>query len=43
MPYSTEAEIILDPGTHEIRVEYVDFRHVSYAPEVSATIQVTAA
>jgi hypothetical protein len=24
-------------------VEYVDFRHVSYAPEVSTTIQVTVA
>lgn len=43
MPYSTEAEITLEPGTHEIRVEYVDFRHMSYVPEVSTTIRVTAA
>jgi hypothetical protein len=43
MPYSSEAEITLEPGTHEIRVEYVDFRHMSYVPEVSTTIRVTAA
>jgi hypothetical protein len=42
MPYSTEAEVTLDPGTHEIRVEYVDFRHLSFTPEVSTAIQVRA-
>ena len=42
MPYTTDAEITLEPGTHEIRVEYVDFRHISFTPEVSTTIEVTA-
>ncbi len=42
MPYSTDARITLDPGTHEIRVEYVDFRHLSFSPEVGTTIEVTA-
>lgn len=42
MPYSTDARITLDPGTHEIRVEYVDFRHVSFSPEVATTIEVSA-
>jgi uncharacterized protein (DUF58 family) len=42
MPYSTEAEITLTPGPHEIRVEFVDYRHRSFRPEVSTTIRVTA-
>ncbi len=42
MPYSTEAQITLDPGTHDIRVEYVDFRHLSFSPEVATVIEVTA-
>jgi hypothetical protein len=42
MPYTTEAEITLTPGTHEIRIEYVDYRHLSFTPEVSTTIEVTA-
>jgi hypothetical protein len=33
MPHSLDARIRLDPGRHEIRVEYVDFRHVSFSPE----------
>jgi hypothetical protein len=31
MPYSLDARIRLDPGRHEIRVEYV--RHVSFSPD----------
>ena len=42
MPYSTDARITLDPGPHEIRVEFVDFRHLSFSPEVATTIAVTA-
>jgi hypothetical protein len=42
MPYSLDARIRLNRGRHEIRVEYVDFRHVSFSPEVSTTIEVTA-
>jgi hypothetical protein len=43
MPHSTEAHITLEPGVHEIRVEYVDHEHLSFAPEVATTIEVTAA
>jgi hypothetical protein len=32
MPYSTEAEVTLTPGAHELRVEYVDSQHVSFSP-----------
>jgi hypothetical protein len=42
MPYSTEAELTLAPGRHEIRVEYVDARHLSFSPEIATTIEVTA-
>lgn len=45
MPYSTEAEVILEPGRHEIRVEYVDNRHVSFDPpsEDAVTVRARAA
>jgi hypothetical protein len=43
MPYSTRTEVTLPPGPHELRVEYVDSRHVSFNPEVSWTVYVTAA
>ncbi len=42
MPYSTEAEITLEPGRHELTVEYVDARHVSYDPPIDDTVVVTA-
>jgi hypothetical protein len=42
MPYSTDARVTLQPGSHELRVEYVDFRHVSFSPEISTTIEVEA-
>ena len=42
MPYSTRTEVTLPPGPHELRVEYVDSRHVSFNPEVSWTVYVTA-
>ena len=42
MPYSDTATVRLDPGPHEIRIEYVDNRHVSYTPPVDATVEITA-
>jgi hypothetical protein len=42
MPYSLDARVTLDQGRHELRVEYVDFRHVSFSPEVTTTVEVTA-
>jgi hypothetical protein len=42
MPYSTVAEVELDPGPHTLRVEYVDNRHLSFDPEIDATVEVTA-
>ena len=42
MPYATEAEITLEPGRHELTVEYVDARHVSYDPPIDDTVVVTA-
>ena len=42
MPYSMEAQIELPAGTHELRVEFVDHRHVSFDPPVDTTITVTA-
>ena len=42
MPYGTDLEVELAPGTHEITVEYVDFEHVSFEPRVEASVQVTA-
>ena len=42
MPYSTEAEITLEPGRHELTVEYVDARHVSYDPPIDDAVVVTA-
>jgi hypothetical protein len=42
MPYSTRTEVTLPAGPHELRVEYVDNRHLSFTPEVSWTVYVTA-
>lgn len=42
MPYANRTEITLTPGGHELTVEYVDARHASFSPRVSATIHVTA-
>ncbi len=42
MPNSTSAEVTLEPGEHELRVEYVDFQHASFDPPVAETIAVTA-
>ena len=43
MPYSTNTKVTLTPGDHEIKIEYVDSQHLSFAPPVVDTIQVTAA
>lgn len=42
MPSTTTTEVDLEPGEHELRVEYVDFGHASYDPPVQETITVTA-
>lgn len=42
MPYSTTAEVELGPGSHTLRVEYVDNQHRSFDPEIDATIDVVA-
>src|SRR5688500_14386884 len=42
MPATTTAEVTLEPGEHELRVEYVDIQHAAYDPPVQATISVTA-
>jgi hypothetical protein len=43
MPYSNQALVNLQPGPHNLRVEYVDNRHVSFDPPIAATVTVTAA
>jgi hypothetical protein len=42
MPSTTTAEVTLEPGEHELRVEYVDIQHASYDPPIQETITVTA-
>jgi hypothetical protein len=42
MLYSTRAEVTLAPGSHQIRVEYVDARHQSLSPPLATGIQVEA-
>jgi len=42
MPYSNEATVTLEPGRHELTVEFVDARHVSYDPPVDDTVEVAA-
>ena len=42
MPSTTTAEVTLEPGEHELKVEYVDFQHASFDPPVHETISVTA-
>jgi hypothetical protein len=42
MPYGTDLEVRLEPGTHRITVEYVNFEHVSFEPRVEDSIRVTA-
>ncbi|HEX2090251.1 MAG TPA: hypothetical protein VHI54_10050 [Actinomycetota bacterium] len=42
MPYSNLTQVMLQPGPHNLRVEYVDNRHVPFDPPVVATVDVTA-
>jgi hypothetical protein len=42
MSSSTQARVTLEPGTHELTVEYVDARHVSFQPAVVTSIEVRA-
>ncbi len=41
MPYAKEATFDLAKGRHQVEVEYVDNRHVSYDPEIVTSIHVT--
>lgn len=42
MPYSKQMEVELEPGVHELTVEYVDAQHLSFDPPVQRTVEVTA-
>ena len=42
MPYSLDLAVRLDPGEHEVRVEYVDLQHLSFDPPVVDSIEVMA-
>ena len=42
MPYSDTATVDLGAGQHELRVEYVDERHISYTPPVQDVANVVA-
>ena len=42
MPYGTTAEVRLPRGTHTVRVEYVDEKHVSYKPPIAVEIRLHA-
>ena len=42
MPYGTDLEVKLQPGRHELTIEYVNVDHVSFQPRVQRTVTVTA-
>lgn len=42
MPYAMEAQIQVTPGPHQLRVEFVDSRHLPFDPPVDSTITLTA-
>lgn len=42
MPYGTTAEVQLPRGTHTLRVEYVDEKHVSYKPPIAVEVRLHA-
>jgi hypothetical protein len=42
MPYSTQTQIELPRGEHQLRIEYVDFEHTPFDPPIETTISVTA-
>ncbi len=42
MPYSNQILLTLQPGRHDLRVEYVDNRHVSFDPPIAAAVTLTA-
>jgi hypothetical protein len=42
MPTSLDMEVTLEPGEHQIRVEYVDPQHMSFVPPVQEQVTVTA-
>jgi hypothetical protein len=42
MPYSTRTQVELEPGLHQVRVEYVDNQHLSFQPEIATSIELRA-
>ena len=42
MPYTMEAQIQVTPGAHQLRVEFVDSRHVPFDPPVQSSVTLTA-
>jgi hypothetical protein len=42
MPPTLDVEVELDPGDHEVEVEYVDSQHLSLDPPVTDAVTVTA-
>ena len=42
MPTGPTGEVNLDPGEHELKVEYVDIQHASFDPPIQESITVTA-
>ncbi|MFN2526450.1 MAG: hypothetical protein ABR505_09365 [Actinomycetota bacterium] len=42
MPYSLTTWVKLDPGSHDLTVEYVDSRHAAFDPPVQETVTVVA-
>lgn len=42
MAYGTKARLVFTPGTHTVRFEYVDNRHISFKPPAVAEARYTA-
>jgi hypothetical protein len=42
MPYGLEVPVTLPPGSHTIKVEFVDERHAPYDPPIEVDTFVTA-
>lgn len=42
MPYTASSEVTLEPGRHDVTVEYVDNEHLSYDPRIQDSIEVEA-
>jgi len=42
MPSSLRIRVPFEPGSHEVRIEYVDTQHLSFEPPVTDTITIQA-